>query len=93
MLDGREGRILTFRRQWGAKEAELSKDPEAAKLQEAVHDLPKTMAERIVKEERRRKIVEATRFNDAPYCPLPLTQTPPIQRDGKSISTDISVGW
>ena len=51
-------------RQWGAKEAELSKDPEAAKLQEVVHDLPKTMAERIVKEEHRRKIVETPPGSD-----------------------------
>jgi hypothetical protein len=38
-------------RQWGAKEPEISNDPEAAHLQKAGLDLPKIMAERIVTQE------------------------------------------
>jgi hypothetical protein len=52
-------------RQWGAKEPEISDDPEAAHLQKAGLDLPKSMAERIVtqeptvKEHRHRQFMEA----------------------------------
>jgi hypothetical protein len=46
-------------RQWGAKEPEISDDPEAAHLQKAGFDLPKTVAERTVKERRHRQLLEA----------------------------------
>ena len=46
-------------RQWGAKEPEISDDPEAAHLQKAGLDLPKTVAERTVKEHRHRQFLEA----------------------------------
>jgi hypothetical protein len=46
-------------RQWGAKEPEISDDPEAAHLQKVGLDLPKTMAERTVKERRHRQFLEA----------------------------------
>jgi hypothetical protein len=46
-------------RQWGAKEPQISDDPEAADLQKAGLDLPKTMAERTVKERRHRQFVDA----------------------------------
>jgi hypothetical protein len=45
-------------RQWGAKEPVFSKDETAADLQRRGHRIPKALAERIVKEHRRRKIVE-----------------------------------
>jgi hypothetical protein len=45
-------------RQWGAKKPEISDDPEAAHLQNAGLDLPKTMAERTVKERRHRQFIE-----------------------------------
>jgi hypothetical protein len=44
-------------RLWGAKERKLSGDADVAKLQEA-GDLPKISAERVVKEHRRRRILE-----------------------------------
>lgn len=43
-------------RQWGAKEPEVSDDPEAAWLQAFVHDFPKAAAERVVKTNRRQII-------------------------------------
>jgi hypothetical protein len=46
-------------RQWGAKEPEMSDDPEAAHLHKAGLDLPKTMAERTVKEHRHRQFLDA----------------------------------
>jgi hypothetical protein len=46
-------------RQWGAKEPQISDDPEAAHLQKAGLGLPKTMAERTVKERRHRQFLDA----------------------------------
>jgi hypothetical protein len=46
-------------RQWGAKKPEISDDPEAAHLQKAGLDLPKTVAERTVKERRHRQFMDA----------------------------------
>ncbi len=46
-------------RQWGAKKQEISDDPEAARLQQAGLDLPKTVAEWTAKEHRHRKFLEA----------------------------------
>jgi hypothetical protein len=47
-------------RQWGEiKEPEISNDPEAAHLQQAGLDLPKTVAERTVKEHRCRQFLSA----------------------------------
>jgi hypothetical protein len=46
-------------RQWGAKEPEISDDPEAAHLQKSGLDLPKTVAERTAKEHRHRQFIEA----------------------------------
>ena len=43
-------------RQWGAKEPEISDDPEAAWLQAFVHDFPRAAAERVVKTNRRQII-------------------------------------
>jgi hypothetical protein len=45
--------------QWGAKEPEISDDPEAAHLQKAGLDLPKTVVERTVKEHRRLQFLDA----------------------------------
>jgi hypothetical protein len=45
-------------RQWGAKEPVLSKDEAAADLQRRGHRIPKALAERIVRDHRRRQIVE-----------------------------------
>jgi len=57
--------LITERnREWGAKEPKLSSDPEAAKLQQAGHDIPKTVGERVVKEHRRRKVAEMPRSSD-----------------------------
>ena len=44
-------------RQLGAQEPEISDDPDAARLQKAGLDLPKTMAERTVKEHRHRQFL------------------------------------
>jgi hypothetical protein len=46
-------------RQRGAKEPEISDDPEAAHLQKVGLDLPKTVAERTVKERRHRQFPDA----------------------------------
>jgi hypothetical protein len=46
-------------RQWGAKEPETSNDPEAARLQKAGLNFPKTMAERTMKEHRARQFLHA----------------------------------
>ena len=46
-------------RQWGAKEPEISDDPEAAHLQKVGLNLPKTMAERSAKERRHRQFLNA----------------------------------
>jgi len=51
-------------RQWAAKKPVMSTDPEAARLQQAGHDSPKTVAERVVKEHRRRKIIEMPPASD-----------------------------
>jgi hypothetical protein len=51
-------------RQWGAKEPEISDDPEAAHLQKVGLDLPKTMAERTVKEHRHRQFLDAPSKSD-----------------------------
>ena len=52
-------------RQWGKiKEPEISNDPEAARLQKAGLDLPKTMAERTAKEHRHRQFLNATPKTD-----------------------------
>jgi hypothetical protein len=45
-------------RQWGGKRPKISDDPEAAHLQKAGLDLPKTMAERTVNERRHRQFIE-----------------------------------
>jgi len=45
-------------RQWGSKEPQISDDPEAAHLQKVGYDIPKTVAERVVKEHRRRKLLD-----------------------------------
>ncbi len=45
-------------RQSGAKEPEISDDPEAAHLQKSGLDLPKTVAERTVKKHRHRQFLE-----------------------------------
>ena len=50
-------------RQWGANERNLSPDTEVAKLQQ-VTDLPKAVAERMVKKERQRRIVETPPSSD-----------------------------
>jgi hypothetical protein len=50
-------------RQWGAKEPEISDDPEAAHLQKSV-DLPKSVAERTAKEDRHRQFLEARPKSD-----------------------------
>jgi hypothetical protein len=45
-------------RQWGSKDSQISDDPEAAHLQKVGYDVPKTVAERVVKERRNRKLLE-----------------------------------
>jgi hypothetical protein len=45
-------------RQWRSKEPPISDDPEAAHLQKVGLDIPKTVAERVVKERRQRKFLE-----------------------------------
>jgi hypothetical protein len=50
--------VVTERmRNWDSKKAELSDDPDVAELQKQV-DVPRPMAEQVVKERRRRAIVE-----------------------------------
>jgi hypothetical protein len=51
-------------RQWGSKEPQISDDPEAAHLQKVGHDIPKTVAERVVKERRRSKFLEMPPSSD-----------------------------
>ena len=52
-------------RQWGEiKEPKISDDPEAAHLQKAGLDLPKSIAERTVKEHRHRQFINATPKSD-----------------------------
>ena len=52
-------------RQWSEiKEPEISDDPEAARLQKAGLDLPKTLAERTAKEHRHRQFLNATPKSD-----------------------------
>jgi hypothetical protein len=52
-------------RQWSEiSEPKISHDPEAARLQKAGLDLPKTMAERTVKEHRHRQFLNATPKSD-----------------------------
>jgi hypothetical protein len=51
-------------RQWGAKKPEIPDDPEAAHLQKAGLDIPKTVAERVVKENRRRRLLEIPPASD-----------------------------
>lgn len=59
--------LITERnRQRGSKQPKLSNDPEAASLQQAGHDIPKTLAERIVKEHRRRKFIEMPPSTEKP---------------------------
>jgi hypothetical protein len=58
--------ITERKRQWGSKQPKLSSDPEVARLLQAGHDIPKTLAERIVKEQRRRKFVEMPPSSDKP---------------------------
>jgi hypothetical protein len=53
-----EALITEKKRQWGAKKPARSSDPEAAHLQAIGHDIPKTIAERIVKEHRRKQFEE-----------------------------------
>lgn len=45
-------------RNWGAKEEVLSKDEKAAELQRSGHRIPKALAEELVREHRRRQIIE-----------------------------------
>jgi hypothetical protein len=59
-----EALIKERTRQWDAKEPEISDDPEAALLQKAGLDLPKTMAERTAKEHRARQFLNATPKTD-----------------------------
>jgi hypothetical protein len=52
-------------RQWGEiKEPKISDDPEAARLQKAGLDLPKSVAERTAKEHRHRQFLNATPKTD-----------------------------
>jgi hypothetical protein len=52
-------------RQWGKiKEPEISNDPEAAHLQKAGLDLPKSVAERTAKEHRHRQFLDAPPKSD-----------------------------
>ena len=53
-----EALIKERTRQWGSKEPQISDDPEAAHLQKVGHDIPKTVAERVVKEHRHRKLLD-----------------------------------
>ena len=53
-----EALIKERTRQWGSKEPQISDDPEAAHLQKVGHNIPKTVAERVVKEHRHRKLLE-----------------------------------
>jgi hypothetical protein len=50
-------------RQWGARDPEISDDPEAAHLQKSV-DLPKSVAERTAKEHRHRQLLDAPSKSD-----------------------------
>jgi hypothetical protein len=43
-----EALIKERTRQWGSKEPQISDDPEAAHLQKVGHNIPKTVAERVV---------------------------------------------
>jgi hypothetical protein len=43
-------------RNWGAKEPQLSDDPEAAQLQEKGHRIPKALAEKLVKDRREKQL-------------------------------------
>jgi len=45
-------------RQWRSKEPQISDDSAAAHLQKVGHDIPKTVAGRVVKEHRHRKLLE-----------------------------------
>ena len=58
--------ITERKRQWGSKQPMLSTDPEAASLQQAGHDIPRALAERLVKEHRRRKLIEMPPSSDKP---------------------------
>lgn len=58
--------ITEKNRQWGAKEPVLSKDEAAADLQRRGLRVPKALAERIVKEHRRRQIVEMPPISKKP---------------------------
>jgi ATP-dependent exoDNAse (exonuclease V) alpha subunit len=59
----KEALITERRRNWGAKQPQLSTDPEAARLQEIGHNIPKALAERVVKERRRKQLED---FNIKP---------------------------
>ena len=54
-----EALIKERTRQWGAKKPKISDDPDAAHLQKAGLDLPKSMAEQTVKERRHRQFLDA----------------------------------
>jgi hypothetical protein len=43
-------------RNWGAKEPQLSDDPEAARLQEEGHRIPKALADKLVKDRREKQL-------------------------------------
>jgi hypothetical protein len=45
-------------RQWGGRMPKISDDPEAAHLQKVWHDIPKSVAERVVKDRRRRQFLD-----------------------------------
>ena len=45
-------------RQWRSEEPQISDDPEAAHLQKVGIDLPKVVAEQVVKQHRRRKLLD-----------------------------------
>jgi hypothetical protein len=45
-------------RPWGAKEPKLSSDPEAARLQQEGHRISRALAEHVVKEHRRTKLIQ-----------------------------------
>jgi hypothetical protein len=53
-----EALIKERTRQWGSNEPQISDDPEAAHLQKVGLDIPKSVAERVVKEHRRRKLLD-----------------------------------
>lgn len=54
----KEALITEKKRNWGMKEEQMSDDPDARRLQEKGFNIPRVMAERIVKDHREQKIEE-----------------------------------